>query len=243
MVISRPIPIEQDFACIRSVRQTNNNKTVYDSIKNNDRKKFRENINKNELYRTLCDVEMSEDEFLEKCQENDPFCKLAARLISKNASRQCSKDEAEQLRTCHITSRKCGVSITNLSPIAQRPTKAGQIVSESEMKRKKILKDDCLKSFDGKISGKMKGYIAAKVAYGSGGHQDNVFAEMHELGEWWRIHKCFEEEVLVILIDTDLIKKFAFLKEKYKDVNNIVVCNHIEFQDYIIHRYYVEDSM
>lgn len=171
------------------------------------------------------------------------FAKLSSRTISKNASRQCSKDETEQLRTCNITAKKCGLVINNLTAAEFRPTKDGSIVSKNEMKIKKIQKDCCLKSFDGKISGKFDGFIAAKVAYGSGGHQDNVFEEMDTIAEWWKNYKSETGEILIVLIDTDLITKITRIKEKYRNVKNIMVFNHIEFQQYMISTYYTDESM
>ena len=57
--------------------------------------------------------------------------------------------------------------------------KDGKIISERTYKMRDINKDCCLKSFDGSIDGKLSGYITAKISYGSGGHQDNVFEEMY----------------------------------------------------------------
>lgn len=236
-------PIELDFKDIRNVRQQNNNKIIYNSIKKNDMKTFYENVNNKEFKRTLLDLGFSHGELMEKCISDDKFCTVVSRLISKNASRQGSKDETEQLKTCNITSQQCKISITNLNTTDLRPTKDGQIISKNEMKNKHIPKDCCLKSFDGQISGKMNGFITAKVAYGSGGHQDNVFEEMDTIAEWWKTYKYKAEEQLIVLIDTDLITKFTRLKEKYADVNNIMVCNHIDFQHYIINTFHNDESI
>lgn len=239
----KPVPIKIDFKNIRIVRQHNNNKAVFNSIKTNDTKSFYKNININEFERTLSYLEITPEEFLKKCHDDDLFCKLSAMNISKNASRQGSKDETEQLRLCNSTSEKCGVFITNLTATEMRPTKHGQIVSKNEMKIKAIKKDCCLKSFDGKIWGKLNGLITAKVAYGSGGHQDNVFEEMDTISEWWKTYKYNTPEMLVVLIDTDLTDKFTRIKEKYNDILNIMVCNHIELQQYIIDVYYSDESI
>lgn len=240
---SKPKPIEQNFKDIRKVRQTNNNKIVYESLRKGDSKQLYININYKEYKRTLEDLEVTESHFLLKCKDDNLFAKLASRTISKNASRQCSKDETEQLTTCNITLQKCGISIKNLTATELRPTKDGRIVSNDEMKIKQISKDCCLKSFDAKISGKITGFIAAKVAFGSGGHQDNVFEEMDTLAEWWKKYKSESKEIFIILIDTDLIKKNTTLKEKYNNINNLKVFNHIEFQQYIISTYYVDESI
>lgn len=240
---SIPKPIKQNFEDIRKVRQTNNNKIVYESLINDDLKTLHKNINTIELERTLIDLLITESEFISKCKDDNMFAKLASRIISKNASRQGSKDETEQIRTCNITSKKCGIYIENLTATELRPTKDGLIVSKHEMKIKEIPKDCCFKSFDAKISGKLSGFITAKVAYGSGGHQDNVFEEMDTLAGWWEKYKSESEEFLIILIDTDLITKLTTIKEKYKNVNNVKVFNHLEFQEYMINSYYNDESV
>jgi len=236
-------PIEINFKDLRSNRQNNNNKIVYECLLKSDIKTLKKNINCIEYKRILEDLELIEEEFLSKCKDDILFAKLASRTISKNTSRQGSKDEIEQINTCNITSQKCGILIKNLSAIELRPTKDGHIISNDEMKIKNIQKDCCLKSFDAKISGRISGFISAKVAYGSGGHQDNVFEEMDTLSEWWKKYKYDSEEILIILIDTDLIKKYTILKEKFKNINNLKIFNHIEFQHYIINTYYMDESI
>ena len=236
------VPIELDLRDTRSSRQRDNNATVCQNIKDNDRKEFAKNTNEKEVARTLEDLELTLDEFWSKCQEDVYFCKLTARHLSKCASRQGSKDETEQLRVCGLTSQRCGVKITNLSATAFRPTKDGEIVANEEMKNRKIQKDCCLKSFDASIEGAMTGYISAKVSYGSGGHQDNVFEEMDTMAEWWEKHRATTDDCLVLLIDTDLNEKFMRLKQKYEAVQNVMVFDHCELQDYIIGKYYSSES-
>ena len=236
-------PIEQNFKDIRKVRQNINNKIVYESLREGNLERLYEIINHKEYNRTLEDLELTEEVFVSKCKDDDLFARLASRNISKNASRQGSKDETEQIRTCNLTAEKCGVSIENLTTTGLRPTKDGSIVSKLEMKNKGITMDCCLKSFDANISGKINGFISAKVSYGSGGHQDNVFEELDTLSEWWKKYKSESEELLVILIDTDLINKFTTIKEKYRSVNNLKVFNHIEFQQYMISKYYIDESI
>lgn len=236
-------PIQQNFKDIRNVRQTNNNKTVYESLRGGNLKKLYENINHKEYKRTLGDLGFTKEEFLSKCKDDNSFAKLASIHISKNASRQGGKDETEQLRTCNLTAEKCGVSIEKLTTTAFRPTKYGSIVSKQEMRKEIISKDCCLKSFDAKISGKINGFISAKVTYGSGGHQDDVFEELDTLAEWWKKYKSGSEELLIILIDTDLIDKTTTIKKKYNSVNNVKIFNHIEFQQYMISEYYIDESI
>jgi hypothetical protein len=235
-----PKAINVDFKTMRSDRQKNNNRSVYESIQNNDIKQFHSNINENELTRLREDVELSEDELLKKCKKDELFCKVVGMLLSKNASRQGSKDETTQLKTCNLTTTKCGVNIKQLKTTEFRPTKQGIIYSGKEIKRMNIQINDCLKSFDAKIDGKFTGYISAKVSYGSGGHQDNVFEELYTLADWWSKYKSNTEDYLLILIDTDLDKKFNIIKDKYDTIDNIMIFNHYDFQNYIIDKYYDE---
>jgi len=186
---------------------------------------------------------MTNEECFTKCIEDDKFCILLSRIISKKASRQGIKDETEQLRICNITSQQYNINIINLSQSEYRPTKDGQILSKKEIHLQNISMDNCLKSFDGLITGKINGFISAKIAYGSGGHQDNVFEEMDIIAEWWKKYINSPDYICVLLIDTDLIAKFTRLKEKYADINNILVKNHIEFQQYIIDNYNIEERI
>lgn len=238
-IINKPIPIRVDFKNIRGTRQKHNNLTVYNSIKNNNTNEFTKNINHEALKRLLDELGVSFDVFWEKCRVDDMFSKLASSLLSINASRQGTNDEKEQLRICNLITTKCGIYIETLCVTALRPTKYGNIVSKSEMKKTNITKDCCLKSFDGKITGKIQGYISAKISYGNGGHQDNVFEELDIIAKWWSDYKQGSSEILLLLVDTDLHDRFECLRLKYVMFNNIIVCNHYEFQEYIISNYYI----
>ena len=64
---------------------------------------------------------------------------------------------------------------------------------------------------DAKLSGLVKGWVFAKVAFGKGGYQDNVFSEAHEFGEWVEKHGRDDKiyiYIYIMLIDTDLTCKF-----------------------------------
>ena len=228
-------PIVVDFKNIRLDRQKVNNRLVYSLIEADNKSVFKKNINCKELIRVLEELGMTFDEFWERCRESIEFGILAAGRISKKASRQGTKDEEVQLTICKITSSKFGINI--LSPAAWRPTKDGEIISESMRSMEDIPLDCCLKSFDGLIEGQMSGYITAKVVYGSGGHQDNVFEELDTSAEWWTRFMAGSTETLVMLVDTDLTNKFNRLKEKYQAYENIKVFNHVDFQNYIIENY------
>lgn len=121
--MEKPKPIELNFKDIRTVRQTNNNSIVYESLRKGDLKILYKNINLDEYKRVLSDLELAEADFVSKCKKDNLFAKLSSRTISKNATRQGSKDETEQLRTCNITAEKCGLVINKLSATDFRPTK------------------------------------------------------------------------------------------------------------------------
>ena len=79
----------------------------------------------------------------------------------------------------------------------------------------------------------VNGWVFAKVAYGTGGHQDNVFSEAHEFGEWVKKYRK-PNELYVILIDTDLTSQVEELRQKFKE--QVLVCNHFEFQHWLLNR-------
>lgn len=188
--------------------------------------------------RSLFDTE----KLLQYCRSDDRFARLLAGRISKNASRQGTKDEELQLSTCNLTTSKYGVYIENLTTTAFRPTKCGSIISGDQCvsthveDTTKFMKTDCLKSFDGRISGKISGWIFAKVVYGTGGHQDNVFEEAHTFCHW--VKKFGRaDQLYVVLIDTDLVSAFQTLKNAFLGIDHLLIANHIDFQKYIVSKF------
>jgi hypothetical protein len=226
-----------DFQGIRRDRQTNNVTKTYNCLINDKRDEFYKLINIKIYEEHKKKYGYTDDYIFEKCKTCDVAASSLCELVSKKASRQGNKDETLQIKTCNDLCKKkqIDISINSLSNKALRPTKDGQIVSKIEMKDKSISKDLCLKSFDAEISGKINGFVCAKVCYGSGGHQDNVFEEMDTFCEWWKKYKFNTNEILVILIDTDLEKKQLRLKKKFDGINNIKIFNHIDFQQYLLH--------
>lgn len=230
--------VKIDFEKNRKNRQTTNDTIIYDSIKSNNILLFNENINQRALERILAKFKLnSVDQLIKKCNDNNDLCIAISMLISKNSSRQSTKDEIKQINICNTIGEKYNIKIENLNVNELRPTKNGEIINQKEMKKNNIKKDDCLKSFDAKISGNISGYITAKVVYGNGGHQDNVFEEIDTIADWWKQYKNLSEEKLVVLIDTNLTSKFLRLKVKYSDVDNILFTNHYDFQLYMIENY------
>ena len=60
---------------------------------------------------------------------------------------------------------------------------------------------------------------------------------------WWKTYRDKSKEVLIILIDTNLHIKFNTIKEKYSDIKNIMIYNHVELQQYIIDTYHSSESI
>lgn len=226
--------IRIDFKNRRLDRQKINNSLVYTSIKNNNRDSFFNNINIKEWKRILEDLKIDIDTFFTKCKKDDLFCKLASRNLSKLSSRQGCKDENEQLKVCIIAGLSNNIQIKNISTRGVKPSKNGKIFNNTYVKKNKIKTIDCLKSFDGEISGKVKGYISCKICYDNGGHQDNVFEELYNIGEWWRKFKNNSKEIMVLCIDTDLENKLQSLIDEFKESNNVYIFNHIKFQEFIL---------
>lgn len=231
-------PCKIDCRNLRTARQRINNEVVFRAIQGNNMSIFKKNINSKEFGRVLLEVGISEQCLLERCQLDTTLNRVLSGRISKNASRQGTSDEETQLKICAQTATQLGITITNLSSVAYRPTKSGDILSHTQMKQRNIPKDVCLKSFDGKISGTVDGWIFAKIVYGSGGHQDNVFEEADILGNWVDTYQHDCTDIFVILIDTDLDAKLKCLQKKYKTVSNLFIGNHVEFQEYLIATYY-----
>ena len=131
--VKKPVPIKLDFKDIRKIRQKTNYKLAEDAIISNTD----EHINTKELERILDQLQLTKDEFVKKCIEDEDYRKLASIPISKKASRQGTKDEKLQIDTCNYTAEKCGLIVSNLSTNESRPTKDGSIISKTEMQKKK----------------------------------------------------------------------------------------------------------
>lgn len=230
-------PIEIDCKNLRIERQKENNKILLQYILEKNHKKILENCNELELNRTIQYLEINLEDILNKCATDITFAKLLVSKISKNASRQGTKDEIFILDKCNETTKKIGIKIEKLSQIAYRPSKLGKILNHKEVKKAKLNKIDCLKSFDGKISGKCNGWIFSKIVFTAGGHQDNVFEEAYQLCEWVETFEKKDKTLYALIIDTDLEKSLNDLRNKYKNNKNIFIGNHIDFQRYLIKKY------
>lgn len=230
-------PIKLDFNNLRFMRQKINNNNVYNSIKNKNKELLYKYCNKKELDRVLKETELNIEELILECSKNDITNKILSGRISIKSSRQGSKDESIQIDLCKNIANNFKINIINLNSKEYRPKKDGQIITEKEMKEKKIKKENCLKSFDGKIEGKLNGWIFSKIVFGKGGHQDNVFEEADNLCDWIKKFQKEENIIYFLIIDTDLNKKFEDLKNKYLNFKNIYICDCYNFQEYIIKNY------
>lgn len=222
-----------DFQGIRRERQRHNINNIIECISQSKYKSLTPFINQTELSRVLDETQMDANTLYSHCNENQILLIVLAGRIAKNSTRQGTKDEQLQIDVCNKFANKYNITIENLTTVAFRPTKDGRIVSAETIKSENIPKNLCLKSFDAKISGAINGWLFAKVVFGSGGHQDNVFEEADTLCEWVN-HFGVQGDLYVILIDTDLHAKMTALKQKYAgNQNRLFIGNHVELQQYI----------
>jgi len=225
-------PIVIDFENIRKERQRFNNNSIYDIIKSENITKLRDECNNKELDRILEEFQISIETLINECKKSDILTRMTAGRIAKLASRQGSNDEKIQIQTCNKISSQYKIHINQLPNDYLRPCKDGSIIDKKQYKQLAD-KNSCLKSFDAEIEGIWEGYVFAKVLFGNGGHQDNVIEEAHTFADW--VLKFGKSDLLyVILIDTDQTSNSKFQQLKAKATKNLLVVNHIEFQQYII---------
>jgi hypothetical protein len=224
-------PTKINIETIREERQNRNNDDVFNCLINN--KPFCGNDKAFKRFLKYCNI--TEEECRSKCIKDEIFAKSVSITCAKKATRQGGKDESLVLDICNKTSSKFGINIKNLGKSDKIPTKDGKLLSEKDLKKLKIDRSECLKSIDGIISKGIKliGFVFAKAVFGEGGHQDNVFEESRQFAEWVIKHGNIKY-IYVILIDTNLAKKFLNLKNKCKVYDNIWVVNHYEFQEKLI---------
>ena len=231
------IPIVLNCKNLRVERQKKNNEITLHNLLHKSLDEVKKNCNTTALQTTLDYLQINNEQLIQKCNEDILFAKLLSSKISILSSRQGSKDESFVIETINKTSSQFNIYIENLPNTKYRPTKNGLILEKKKyeelLEKKEINKNDCLKSFDAKISGIIQGWIFAKITYTNGGHQDNVFEEAHQFAQW-ALQYGNPNELYVLLIDTDLMIQLKELKEKFHK-NNILVVNHVEFQEYIIH--------
>lgn len=230
-------PIRIPTSNLREHRQLKNDETISKCIrdKNYNGIENKKNCNINQLYKLLKRLGLTLEELVNKCIIDELFLKSVVMNISILSSRQGKLDETYVIEI--INSTKIGINIKengNYTAIKKK----GIIVKTKDAK--KISEFDRLKSFDGAIfneKNEIIGYLFAKITYGEGGHQDNVFKEADELCEWVRnFYSDNKLYIFCIMIDTDLSVKLNKLKDKFKKISNTFIGNHVEFQEFFINK-------
>lgn len=222
---------EIDAVAKRKDNQINNYNLVEEALRESNMSVAKKRGNPNRLKVILTYLGISENDLLNKCKDKD-FRKLVAIIMSILSTRQGGALEREILEGINNYTKTLGVYVESLSNDALRPMISGGIITNAEVERKHIdKKKETLKSIDGLISGKIDGYIFAKVMTGEGGGtQDNVVIESHNFINW--AEKEPKDKIYVVLIDGDYLHKAlpGLLK---RDNMNIWVCDHIKFQERI----------
>ncbi len=224
-----------DLSNVRIIRQKKTNKALAELLCHTEDltdKDLKPYLNFKAFDRLADLYDTDRKELYYKCAGNYDYALAVANGCAILASRQGSTDERFVLEEIDRVSKGFGIYIKPLNNQDLRPTKDGKLLTKEQFKvlqQQGLTKLDCLKSIDGVISGKVEGYIFAKIVFGEGGHQDNVFHEAAQFGDW--ANEYGEEgKIYVLLIDTDLDVKYNILKEKY-DSDNVWVVNHVELQE------------
>jgi hypothetical protein len=223
---------KSDLSKVRETRQIKTNKGLAEVLahtQNFNDKDLKSFINFKSLDRLAESLSCGRNHLYEKCRDDYEYALTLAHGCTILSSRQGSKDESFVLDEINKVSSGYGIYVQSLNNQDLRPTKDGRILNKEDFKKTGLSKLDCLKSVDGVVNGKFEGYIFAKIVFGEGGHQDNVFHEASQFGDWAQKYGN-SDKIYVLLIDTNLQKKYNELKEKY-DSDNIWVVNHIEFQE------------
>lgn len=220
-----------DLSKVRTIRQFKTNRDLAEVLAHSEQlseKDLKRLINFKALDK-LCKLLGVDRKYIyEKCKVDYEFALTVAHGTAILASRQGSKDESYVLDEINRVSSGYGIYVQSLNNQDLRPTNDGRLLNKEEFKASGLDKLECLKSIDGVINGKVEGYIFAKICFGEGGHQDNVFQEAKTFARWAQEHGE-DGKVYVILIDTDLTDKFDSLKSIY-DSDNVWVVDHVEFQ-------------
>lgn len=220
-----------DLSKIRENRQQETNRKLAEILCHTpqfDDKTLKPYLNFKALDRLCVLLELTREEVYTKCHGDYEFALILAHGCAILSSRQGSKDEAYVLNKINEHTSKVGTIIKSLNNQDLRATRDGRVLTREQFKASGLSKLDCLKSFDGEMTGDVNGYIFAKIVFGGGGHQDNVIIEASDFAEW-ALKYGDPNKVYVLLIDTDQDKQYNELKTKY-DSNNIWVVDHVEFQ-------------
>lgn len=229
-------PIKLDCSNLREQRQLLNNKLAEEWLVSKGQKSHKTHINIKSFNKLVDYLSIDKKDLFEKCIKDELYKKTIAFSIAILSSRQGSLDERYVLNACNKISSMVDINIVNLSSNQFRPKKSGEIINNKDYK--KCSKGECLKSFDAKITGKITGWIFAKLCYNKGGHQDNVFEEAYTFCEWVIRHGK-DKEYYIVLIDTNLNKQFDTIKNEFHKKNDkkLFIFNHYDFQKYLIQEF------
>jgi hypothetical protein len=144
---------ETDMKKLRKHWQNMNDEFVIQSLEKGEIDKKHINIKAYERVKEKTGTHCTTKDLLQKCKNDIIFRQVLAMYIAKNATRQ-NKGEDWQFDMLKKTSKQYGIVITRLRNSTYRPHKNGKIVKNKD--------ENCLKSFDARISGNMNGYIIAK---------------------------------------------------------------------------------
>lgn len=253
-----------DFEEERRQRQIENNDNVgryitsHNFINASDKEMESNGINLKALYRQMSYLNFENKESLHNELINNGYLKKSmAMYISKNAGRQGTIDEKNQIKAINTLINQLrendnidnNSSCNNLGASELRPyNRECRLITKQYMIENDITTNNgkgpnsCLKSIDFKtiINNETKHYGFAKICFGNGGHQDSVFKEAKTYGQFWIDNWKNIDAALVLLIDTDLDHKFNELKDNFNDDRDkVLVFNHVEYQQYLIDTYNV----
>lgn len=213
----------------RLARQENNNYKALQVIYGNE-KVLNTNINTEELKRVCSQTNLSQENLFLECKNNKILAEVLAGRIAVNATRQGKIDEATIINGIGRFMKDHGYDVKSL-PVSGdgsiSPIKSGGLIYGKIKDKDK--RKDCLKTLDGQITGKIDGFISAKVCIDSGGHQDNVKVEIIEFINWARNES--KDKIYVVLLDGNSTVEY----QKYiENTPNIWVVDHVAFQDKLI---------
>lgn len=239
----RPQLFSFDPTTIREVRQKKTHiklrDIVYKSIIDNETgvvklELIKDLINVKALDRLCDELNTGYNDIFMRCTGDSVFSMTLAHTIAKQAHRQSSGDEAFVLEGINEYVSSFGVNVKQLGNNELRPGADGKMYNRIEFKDSCQNKRQCPKSIDGRITGKIDGYITQKICIGKGGGQDNVLVEMYDFAEW-ATKNGSKDSYYICLVDTDLEEEYNTLKDTYDSpkTGNIWVVNHKELQERI----------
>ncbi len=217
----RPEPIILDIHKLRLSRQEDNYDAVFNKLKSKITLTSND-CNKKEYDHIVKSLALDIDKM------DDTSLKLLSRCIAKKSTRQCSFDEKIIIDTISsfLQNNYQAYKIFRTNKVMYYLNNDGSISNDGD-------KFPNMKSFDAKLTynGIDHGWISIKTIFGKGGHQDNVFIELHTLIQFCNKH--VKQQYIIIIIETDSINKLDQLRSKITN-EKILVLDHVGFQNLFI---------